>query len=80
MAARYTTKVSDALIEVGDTSLLPEGLRIVEIGPPDPAVPWRIVTFDDDGAPDELNGLMVTPHFRVEPDRTVTVVGRELQQ
>jgi hypothetical protein len=79
MAARYTTKVSSELIKAWDTSLLPEGLRIVAIGPPDPAVPWQIVTFDDDDAPGELNGQMVTPLFRREADGTVTITGRELQ-
>jgi hypothetical protein len=80
MSARYTTRVSEELIEAWDTSLLPEGLRIVEIGPPDPFDPWRIVTFEDDGAPEELNGQMVTPLFQVQPDRSVVIVGRELQQ
>jgi hypothetical protein len=80
MSARYMTKVSEELIEVWDTSLLPDGLRIVNIGPPDLATPWRIVTFDDDGAPEELNGKMVTPLFQTQPDRTVIIIGRELQQ
>jgi len=80
VSARYTTKVSDELIEAWDTDLLPDGLRIVDIGPADPAVPYRIVTFDDDGAPEELNGQMVTPLFQVQPDRTVVITGREVQQ
>jgi hypothetical protein len=79
MSARYTIRVSAELIEAWDTSLLPDGLRIVEIGPADPAFPWRIVTFDDDSAPGELDGQMVTPLFRREADGTVAIVGRDLQ-
>lgn len=80
MSARYTTMVSDELIGAWDTSRLPEDLRIVEIGPPDPAKPfWRIVTFDDDEAPEELNGQMVWLLFQVQPDRTVIIAGREPQ-
>ena len=80
MSARYTTKVSNELIEAWDTDLLPDGLRIVGIEPPDPANPYRIVTFDDDGAPEELDGQMVTPLFRTQPGRTVIIVGRDVQQ
>jgi hypothetical protein len=80
MAARYQTKVSEELIEAWDTSLLPEGLRIIEIAESDPAcLPYRIVTFEDDGAPGELDGKTVTPLFRMQPDRSVIIVGRDVQ-
>lgn len=79
MSARYTIWVTHELIDAWDTSLLPDGLRIAEISPPDPAVPWRIVTLDDDGAPGELNGQMVTPFFHQDIDGTVTITGREPQ-
>jgi hypothetical protein len=80
VSARYQTKVSHELIEAWDTSLLPDGLRIVEIGPLDPASHdlWHVVTFDDDGAPEELNGKMVTPSFQRDLDGTVAIVGRDI--
>lgn len=79
MSARYRTRVSEELIEAWDTRLLPDGLRIVEIGGPEPMSPYRTVIFDDDGAPEELDGKLVTPLFRTQPDRSVIIVGRELQ-
>jgi hypothetical protein len=73
--------VSDELIEAWDTSLLPDGLKIVDIGAPEPTWPpgYCTVIFDDDGAPEELNGQLVMPLFQVQPDRSVIIVGRESQ-
>ena len=79
MSARYRTMVSEDLIEAWDMTLLPEGVRIVEIGEPDPARGfYRIVTFDDDGAPEELDGQMVFPLWGLDEDRKVTLLGREV--
>jgi len=84
MSARYMTKILHELIETWDVSLLPEGLRIVEIGAVNPASGCHIVTFDDDGAPEDLNGKMVTPVFRSDLDPEtgvykVTITGRQVQ-
>ena len=82
MSARYRSVVSEELIEAWDTSLLPDGLRIVEMGDPEPPYPqsgWRTVIFDDAGAPEDLNGQLVMPLFRIQPGRSVIIVGREPQ-
>ena len=80
MTARYQTRLSEELITAWDTGLLPDGLRIVEVGPVEPPyLPYRMVTFDDDGASEELNGKTVLPLFRIQADGSVAIVGRDVE-
>jgi hypothetical protein len=81
LSARYTAMVSDELTTAWDTSLLPEGLRvsgITECGPDPAYVHYRIVTFDDDDAPEELTGKRVNLTFRIQPDGKVVIAGRDV--
>jgi hypothetical protein len=79
VSARYTALVPEELIAAWDTSLLPAGLRVAEIAGVLPAyLPYRIVTFEDDGAPEELEGKRVDLLFRVRPDGRVVIAGRDV--
>ena len=78
MSARYQARMSDDLLEVWDQTRLPEGMRVVEIGPFDCVTGSHLVTFDDDEAPEELSGQMVYPLLRVQPNQSVIIVGRDV--
>lgn len=79
MSARYQVDVSGELLQAWDTDLLPEGMRIVEIGDLDVVKRTHPVIFDDDGAPEELNGKIVYPWFQIDTvTRKVTIVGRDV--
>jgi hypothetical protein len=77
VTARYQVHVSDELVEAWDLSMLPVGMRLVEIGPLDVMTRSRAATFDDDEAPEDLNGKTVYPLFQLDTvTGKVTIVGR----
>ncbi len=78
MSARYQVRVSDELLEAWDLSMLPAGMRLAEAGSLDARTCSHMVTFDDDEAPEELNGKLVRPGFQVMPGRSVRIVVRDV--
>jgi len=78
VSARYQVRVSDELLEAWDLSMLPAGMRLAEAGSLDVRTCSHMVTFDDDEAPEELNGKIVYPLFRIDTaTRKVTIIGRD---
>ena len=75
MTARYRVPVSDELLE---GPLRPvEGFRLVAVNGPWPGHPGvSICTFEDDGAPAELEGQLIEPVLRHEGDGRVRVLSR----
>lgn len=54
-----------------------QGWRLVAEGEPDPVTGMAECEAEDDGAPPELEGALVTPVFRHHGDGSVTVIGRD---
>ena len=75
---RYRVPVSDALLAERPWAPV-EGFRLVSVnGPWDFHPDVTICTFDDDGAPADLEGKLVEPVLRRDGHGTVTVTGRML--
>lgn len=62
MVARYYVQVSTELLDAPDARWQEAGLRLIEVGgliEPD----WRWCLFEDDNAPENLNGLKIELTF-----------------
>jgi hypothetical protein len=73
----YRVNVSLPMLEVQPWRTA-EGWRITKVGEIRPGCHSVICTCEDDGAPPELEGALVVPHFRWHGDGTITVISREL--
>ena len=75
---RYRVPVADPLAAERDLWKPVAGFRLVSVDGPWPDHPdVTICTFDDDGAPPELEGLLVEPVFTRDGE-TVTITGRNV--
>lgn len=75
----YRVPVADPLLEQKGFWLPIQGFRLVSVDGPWLAHPdVTICTFEDDGAPADLEGKLVEPFFTRHEDGTVTVDGRSL--
>lgn len=75
---RYRVPVADPLLMARDCWAPVAGFRLISVDGPWPGHPGvTICTFEDDGAPAELEGAFVEPVFRQAGDGTVTVTGRQ---
>jgi hypothetical protein len=79
VSARYQVTVDLDTVAALDTSVLPAGLRIVEISEPDWRTFGHLVTFDDDEAPDGTEGSQVSLMLRITPARKVAIASRHIQ-
>lgn len=55
------------------TAMLPDHMRVRDIGEPELGGPTCIVTFEDDKAPHSLDGRLIEPIFTQHNDGRVTV-------
>lgn len=75
---RYRVPVADPLLLDKDFWAPVEGFRLVSADGPWPGHPEvTICTFEDDGAPAELEGAFVEPTLQRHEDGTVTVMSRQ---
>lgn len=73
---RYRVPVSDQILAERDFWRQVQGFRLVSADGPWPGHPGvTICTFDDDGAPAELEGELVEPVIRMRGG-TISITGR----
>ena len=73
----YRVPVTDQLLTERDAWEGAEGFRLISVDGPWPSHPdVTICTFEDDGAPPELEGKLVEPVLKREDDGRVHVVER----
>ena len=76
---RYRAPVADPMLAQKDFWEPVEGFRLVSVDGPWLAHPYvTICTFEDDGAPAELEGLLVEPTFRRRDGETISVIDRRI--
>lgn len=73
---RYRMPVSNETFDALDLSALPAWMTITGIDREDFTRDQSWLTVEDDFAPAELEGATVCPLLRVQPDRSVIIVGR----
>ena len=75
----YRVPVTDILLADKDFWPPVEGFRLVSVDGPWLAHPdVTICTFEDDGAPAELEGCLVELTFQRAGDGTVSIIGRSV--
>lgn len=74
---RYRVLVADPLLLERDYWKAVEGFRLVSVGAPlSPHQYMTICTFEDDGAPADLEGKLVEPILQQHADGTVSIMSR----
>lgn len=76
---RYRALVADSLLTQADYWTPVKGFRLISADGPWLAHPdVTICTFEDDGAPEELEGKLVEPVFMRYADGHVTIIDRSV--